>query len=209
MMRLLLTLAAFCFALAPAAAQTLPAARLVLECKGPFGRNASHAALVKVYGAKHVSFGDVNRAEGEGVQATILFANDPKRRIEIEWFDGKKRARPSVITVFGESQWTGPLGLKNGMTIQEIERLAGRPFRINGFQFDVAGAGHFEGTKLEKLPGGCSFGGHFEIEGGLPAGAEYKRFVGEVEIPSDDALLLTLKPKLWIFTLSYPAPEAE
>jgi hypothetical protein len=192
MMRLLLTLAAFCFALAPAAAQTLPAARLVLECKGPFGRNASHAALVKVYGAKHVSFGDVNRAEGEGVQATILFANDPKRRIEIEWFDGKKRARPSVITVFGESQWTGPLGLKNGMTIQEIERLAGRPFRINGFQFDVAGAG-----------------GLFEIDGGLPEGAEYKRFVGEVEIPSDDALLLTLKPKLWIFTLSYPAPEAE
>jgi hypothetical protein len=140
------------------------------------------------------------------VKATILFANDPKRRLEIEWFDAKKRARPSVITVFGESQWVGPLGVRNGMTIQEIEKLAGRPFRINGFQFDVAGAAHVEGTKLEKLPGGCTFGGHFDIDGGLPAGEQFKRFVGEVEIDSNDPLLLTLKPKLWIYTLSYPAP---
>jgi hypothetical protein len=181
----------------------------LLHCSGPFARTATHTGLVKAFGANNVTYADVNRAEGEVVKATILFAKDPKRRLEVEWFDAKQRARPSVITVFGESQWTGPLGVKNGMMIEEIEKLAGKPFKINGFEFDVAGAAHVEGTRLEKLPGGCAFGGHFEIEGGLPQGEQYKRFVGEVEIDSNDPLLLTLKPKLWIFTLSYPAQSAE
>lgn len=192
----------------PALAQApqIPQPQYRIECSGQFGKDATHAGLVKVYGARNVTFEDVNRAEGEVVKATVLFSNDPKRRLEIEWFDDEKRARPSTITVFGEdNQWTGPLGIRNGMTIQEIEQRAGKPFKINGFEFDVAGYGHFEGTKLEKLPGGCSLGAHFDIEGGLPPGDQYKRFVGEVEIDSNDALLLTLKPRLWIFMLRYSA----
>lgn len=192
--------------LAAQPAPQIPQPQYRVECRGQFGPDATHDGLVKVYGAKNVTYEDVNRAEGEVVKASVLFAKSPRHRLEIEWFDADKRARPNVITVFGEhNRWTGPLGIRNGMTIQEIEKRAGKPFRINGFEFDVAGAGHFEGTKLEKLPGGCSFGAHFDIAGGLPPGEQYKRFVGEVEIASDDALLLTLKPKLWIFTLSYEA----
>lgn len=184
-----------------------PQPRYEIACRGQFGPKATHADLVKAYGAKNVTFEDVNRAEGDTAKATVIFPKDPKLRLEIEWFDEQKRARPSVITVFGENnRWTGPLGVKNGMTIQEIEKIAGKPFRINGFAFDVAGKGHFEGTKLEKLPGGCAFDAHFEIEGGQPP-EHLKRFIGEVEIPSDDRDLLTLKPRLWIFTLSYPPPE--
>ncbi|MBS4083308.1 MAG: hypothetical protein KGZ73_07135 [Rhizobiales bacterium] len=193
----------------PALAQQpqTPQPRYEIACRGQFGPNATHADLVKIYSAKNVTFEEVGRAEGEKAKATVIFAKDPARRLEIEWFDGKKRARPSVITVFGENnRWTGPLGIKNGLTIQEIEKIAGKPFRINGFAFDVAGYAHVEGTRLEKLPGGCAFGGHFEIEGGQPP-EHLKRFIGEVEIPSDDKDLLTLKPKLWLWTLSYPAGE--
>ncbi len=194
----------------PALAQNapqIPQPRYELACRGQFGPKATHADLVKRYGAKNVSFEDVNRAEGEVVKATVLFPKDPARRLEIEWFDEKRRRNPSVITVFGvESQWIGPFGIKNGMTIERIQEIAGKPFRINGFAFDVAGRGHFEGTKLETLAGGCSFNGHFDIEGGQPP-EHLKHFIGEVEIPSDDKDLLTLKPKLWIWTLSYPASE--
>ncbi len=196
--------------LAAQPAPQIPQPQYRVECRGQFGPKATHAGLVKVYGVNNVSFGEVNRAEGEKVKATILFAKDPARRLEIEWHDEEKRRLPAVITVFGEkSKWIGPLGIRNGMTIQEIEKRAGKPFRINGFEFDVAGFGHFEGTKLQKLPGGCAFNAHFDIDGGLPPGDEYKRFVGEVEIESNDALLLTLKPKLWIFMLSYPSPNAD
>lgn len=202
--------ALFAILTSPALAQNapqIPQPRYEIACRGQFGRSATHADLVNRYGAKNVTFEDVNRAEGETAKASVLFSKDPKRRLEIEWFDEKKRARPSVITVFGENnRWIGPLGIRNGMTIQEIEKIAGKPFRINGFAFDVAGYAHVDGTRLEKLPGGCAFGGHFEIEGGQPP-EHLKRFIGEVEIPSDDKDLLTLKPRLWIFTLSYPPPE--
>lgn len=187
--------------------QNIPQPRYELACRGQFGPNATHADLVKRYGAKNVTFEDVNRAEGEVVKASVIFAKDPNRRLEIEWFDEKRRARPSVITVFGEkNQWIGPFGIKNGMSIQRVEQIAGQPFKINGFAFDVAGKGHFGETKLEKLAGGCTFDGHFEIEGGQPP-EHLKRFIGEVEIDSNDPDLLTLKPKLWIWTLSYPATE--
>ncbi|MBS7699873.1 hypothetical protein [Chelatococcus sp. YT9] len=181
----------------------------VVECRAEFAPSTSHARLVKLYGAKNVTFAGVNRPEGEIVKATVLFAKDASRRLEIEWHDEKKRRLPSVITVFGEqNKWTGPLGIKNGMAIQDIEQRAGRPFKINGFGFDVAGAGHFDETKLEKLPGGCFFNAYFDIEGGLPP-QHLERFVGDVEISSDDPDLLTLKPKLWIYTLTYPPPSTD
>jgi hypothetical protein len=208
MIRLALAALLFCLT-SPAFAQPkaqIPQPRYELACRGQFGPNATHADLVKVYGARNVTFEDVSRAEGEMVKASVIFGKDPARRLEIEWYDEKKRARPSVITVFGEkNQWIGPYGIKNGMSIQRIEQIAGAPFKINGFGFDVAGQTHAAG-KLEKLPGGCTFSAHFDIEGGLPP-EHLKRFIGEVEIDSNDPDLLTLKPKMWIYTLSYPAPE--
>jgi len=192
----------------PALAQPkaqIPQPQYRIECRGQFGPKATHADLVKIYGAKNVTFEEVGRAEGEKAKATVLFAKDPTRRLEIEWYDEKKRRNPSVITVFKEgNRWIGPLGIETGMTIQEIEQRAGKPFKINGFEFDVAGAMHIEGTKLEKLPGGCKLGGHFDND---PLPHELKRFVGEVEIDSNDPDLLKLNPKLWIYTLSYPPAE--
>lgn len=198
---------ALLFLVAPALAQepANPSPRYSVECRPPFGRDASHAALVKLYGAGNVTFETVNREGGEKAKATILFAKDPSRRLEIEWHDGRKRRRPSTITIFGEgNQWVAPLGIRNGMTIQEIETRAGRPFKINGFGFDVAGAGHFDETALAKLPGGCAFGGYFDVKGATP-----DRFNGEVEIDSNDAELTALKPRLWIYTLTYPSSGAE
>ncbi|HRF09935.1 MAG TPA: hypothetical protein PL193_15000 [Xanthobacteraceae bacterium] len=196
----------------PAPAQQksqIPQPRYVVECRAQFGPNATHADLVKAYGAKNVTIEEVSRAEGEVVVASVIFAKDPLRRLEVEWFDEEKRAKPAVITVFGENnRWIGPYGIRNGMTIQRIEQIAGKPFKINGFAFDVAGKGHFAGTKLEKLAGGCAFDGHFDIDGGQPP-EHLKRFIGEVEIDSNDKDLLTLRPRLWIFTLSYPSPNAE
>ena len=149
-----IALCAACFAI-PARAQPapqIPQPRYELACRGQFGPNATHADLVKAYGAKNVTVEEVARAEGEVVVASVVFAKDPARRLEVEWFDEEKKARPAIITVFGEkNRWIGPFGIRNGMTIARIEQIAGKPFRINGFGFDVAGKGHFEGTKLEKL----------------------------------------------------------
>jgi len=180
--------------------------QLTVECRAQFARTADHAGIVKLYGAKNVTYESVNRAEGEVVKSTVLFAKDPRRRLEIEWFDESRRRFLSTITVFGENNlWVGPLGIRNGMTIQEVEQRAGRPFKISGFGFDGAGAGHFEETLLANLPGDCSFRGNFEIESDVSAEA-LDSVNGDIEIDSNDPALLALKPRLWIYTLSYPVP---
>lgn len=180
--------------------------QLTVECRAQFAKTADDAGLVRLYGSKNVTFESVNRAEGEVVKATVLFADDPSRRLEIEWYDETRRRLPSTITVFGQNnEWIGPRGIRNGMTIEEIEQRAGGPFKISGFGFDGAGEGHFEETSLGNLPGDCSLQGNFEIETDASAEA-LDRVNGDIEIDSNDPALLALKPRLWIYTLSYPVP---
>jgi hypothetical protein len=40
-------------------------------------------------------------------------------------------------------------GLKTGMTVAEIEKINGKPFKIAGFDWDYGGYANFEGGKLD------------------------------------------------------------
>jgi hypothetical protein len=194
----------------PALAQEkakIPQPQYQIDCRrpAPFDGNTSHARLVKHFGANNVTVEDVDRDE-EKVNVTVLFAKDPTRRLEIEWLDKGNRHCPTNIQVFGDkNRWIAPYGVRIGMSIQDVQKRNGKPFKIYGFAFDLAGAAHFGESKLGRLPGRCSLSARFAIEGGQPP-EHLKHFIGEVEIDSNDKDLLTLKPKIWMYTISYP-PE--
>ena len=196
--------AAFLFAL-PAGAQNDPAKDYVIACSGPFGKNATHADIEKAFGKENVTYGDVPGPEGSTEKATIVFAEDPERRIEIQWQDEEKRARPLAITVGNEdakSRWSAPLGIKLGTSVQEIQKITGKPFPITGFEWDLGGYAHLQKTKLEKLPGGCTLSLRFTLDS-IPEGKKYKKLVGDVKVRSDDKVLLELKPRVQFFTIGY------
>jgi hypothetical protein len=73
----------------------VPQKRDALGCEGPFAKDASHAKLVAAFGAKNVTFKDVDAVEGSKEKATVLFDDDPTKRIVVFWHD-EKRARPAI-----------------------------------------------------------------------------------------------------------------
>ncbi len=102
--------------------------------------NMSGEALAARFGAENIVDQTRNGPEGETYEATMVFANDPARALEIVWADPATRARPLSVLVAGEaSQWVGPGGLRVGAAIAAVEQANGRPFTLYGFDWDYGG----------------------------------------------------------------------
>lgn len=196
---LIITLAACPLA---AQAQGAPPASQ-LTCDGPVRKDATHAQLEKAFGKANVTVKEIPGAEGETNKVTVLFAKDPARRLHVFWNDEAKRARPSSITAPASATWSGPLGLRSGMSLEEVARINGQPITINGFQWDYGGYAVNLKGKLAQLPGGCGVMMRFSPEAELPSSAKYKPLIGEKKIRSDNALLLSVKPKLSEWSLGF------
>lgn len=176
----------------------------MLACSGPFARETTHAKLVAAFGAQNVTFEQVDSPEGTKETATVLFANEPTRRVQIHWHDMRARARPATILVSAPSQWVGPYGITLGLTATQVEKLNGKAFNINGFGWDGGGyAGTFDG-KLASVPGGCRLSLRFEptIANPLPS-ARYAAIIGDKKILSSNALMRRAKPMLSEWSVGY------
>ena len=55
----------------------------VVACSGAFAKDSSHLKLAMFFDSKNITFTDVESSDGSKVPASILFPNDPKRRLEV------------------------------------------------------------------------------------------------------------------------------
>ena len=198
----------FAVAVVLALAASAPArAEDKLECTGLFGRETSHTRLVQAFGEENVVYKPIDRPQGSTGMATILFGRNPERMLVVEWRDEAARARPIYIGISNPSKWTGPLGIRIGAGIGEIEKLNGKVFRLNGFGWDLGGNTQFDKVdgKLGDLPGGCQYGFTFEPSAeGLPLGGKYHSLNGNRDLLSNSALLREVKPVVVEILIIYP-----
>jgi hypothetical protein len=179
-------------AAAQSPAQNAPQA---IACGGPFAKDSSRAKLVASFGAANVTDQEVDGAEGSTELATVLFAKDPTRRVEVAWNDANSRARPASVSVKAPSAWTGPEGIRVGMALADVAQLNGAPISINGFEWDYGGYAMDLKGKLAKLSGGCSVMLRFS-PGVDISGKSFRSIIGDKRIRSDNAVLLSAKPTL-------------
>jgi hypothetical protein len=111
----------------------------VIDCTGAFAPQTSEQALVTQFGKANVKREMIYVAEGGEEEGTVLYPNDPKRRVEIVWKNKKARKSPEWLRVPAESQWS-VFGLQNGMPLAELVKRNGRAFRFSGFGWDYGGA---------------------------------------------------------------------
>jgi hypothetical protein len=130
-----------------------------VACSGTFAKDSSNLELATAFNSKNVTFADVEAADGTKVPASILFPSDPKRRLEVWWSDRTHRSDIHLIVIGGQSTWTAPDGLRLGQTLEQVEKINHKPFKLKGFDKDrIATVSDWDGGALATIAGGCSAG---------------------------------------------------
>ena len=143
-----------------------PAARFrtVVECSGPFAKDSGMLALAVTYDLRNMTFTH-ETVQGVQVGVTVMFPKDPRRRLEV-WWQNPNRTGTYLIDIAGKSVWSAPKGLRLGLTLEQLEKLNHKPFKLKGFDADgVASVADWDGGELASLPGGCKAGVNLHGQG--------------------------------------------
>jgi len=175
----------------------------VVACDGAFAKDSSHLKLAQKYDSRNVVFGKVDGSDGSKIDASILFPNDPRRRLEVLWNNVASRSDTAVIAINGKSSWVAPKGLKLGLPIAALEKLNRRPFKLTGFGKDSsASVAAWEGGSLTTLPGGCKVG--IRLFANAKASEALRNAVsGDRELLSNDAGVRAVRPTIGEILIGY------
>jgi hypothetical protein len=172
--------------------------KTVVECSGPFAKDSGMLALAVAYDSRNVTFTQ-ETVQGAQVGVTVLFAKDPRRRLEV-WWRNANRTGVYLIDIAGKSIWSGPKGVKLGLTLDQLQKLNKKPFKVSGFDENgVSNVADWDGGELAALPGGCKAGVslHASVktaDAALPAKDQYS---------SEDPAMRALKPTVSEILIGY------
>jgi hypothetical protein len=157
------------------------------------------------FGFMNVTATDVETNDGSKVPASVLFPNDPKRRLEVWWSNPSARSDIHLIVITGQSDWSAPGGLHLGLALAELEKLNHKSFKLKGFDKNgVATISDWSGGELARLAGGCKAGLSLQadpkvsakITGALSPNKEYA---------SSNPQMRAAKPTVSEILIGYPA----
>jgi hypothetical protein len=175
----------------------------VIACSGIFAKDSNHLRLAMTFDYKNVTFGDVDADGGAKVQATIVFPNDPKRRLEVWWSNPAERSGTYLIDIKAKSTWAAPGGMRLGLNIAQLEKLNHQPFKLKGFgKNGIATVSDWNGGELTTLPGGCKSGVTLAADPKAPADA-VATLSADKDYSSDDPAVRAVKPTISEILIGY------
>ena len=187
----------------PAAPKMPSPSAHVVACSGIFAKDSNHLRLSMTFDYKNVTFGDVIANGGSKVEATIVFPNEPKRRLEVWWSNPAERSGIYLIDIKGKSQWSGPEGLRLGLNVVQLEKLNHKPFKLKGFdKTGVATVSDWDGGELSALPGGCKSGISLAADPKVPADS-LAALSADKDYSSDDPAVRAAKPTVSEILIGY------
>jgi hypothetical protein len=175
---------------------------IVVACGGPFAKDSSHLKLAMFFDSKNITFTDVE-ASGSKVPASVLFPNDPKRRLEVWWSNPTTRNDIHLIVIGGQSTWAAPGGLRLGQTLEQVEKLNHKPFKLKGFDKDrIATGSNWDGGALVTAAGGCRPGVSLRADAKASA-EEIGALSADKEYSSSDPAIRAAKPTVSEILIGY------
>jgi hypothetical protein len=176
-------------------------ARTVVACSGPFAKDSGMLALAMAFDSRNVVFNEID-VSGSKVGTSVVYPKDPKRRLEV-WWSNPNRTGTYLILINGQSTWTAPGGMRLGLTLQQLEKLNHKPFKLKGFDKDgTATVSDWDGGTLASLAGGCKSGVSLRAETKASPDA-VAALSADKEYASDDAELRAVKPTVSEILIGY------
>jgi hypothetical protein len=176
---------------------------------GPLVLTTSEADLRQRYGAGSVDSTRIQIGEGETMAGAVLYPGDSLRRAEIVWQDSIPRRRPARIILRGSrSRWQVNRGISLGTSLQELERLNGRPFTLAGFGWDYAGVvTDWKGGALDSSLAGVKL--YLEPGPAQNNSPSYSQVLGDRDYSSALPAMQQLAPRVYqIFVDFAPASDS-
>ena len=175
----------------------------VIACSGTFAKDSSHVKLATAFNSKNIAFTDVEASDGGKVPASVLFPNDPKRRLEVWWSNPTTRSDIHLIVIGGQSTWTAPGGMRLGQTLEQVEKINHKPFKLKGFDKDhIATVSDWDGGALTPVVGGCNAG--LSLRADAKASAEKIGAVSaDKEYSSSDPAIRATRPTISEILIGY------
>ena len=107
---------------------------------GPITAGTAPTELVEMFGEANVQPGEIQQQEGPPRIGTVVYPDEPARRLEIIWQELEDRRTPWRIFIRGDSSaWTTQGGVTLGTTLKELEQVNGGVFGLAGFMWDYSG----------------------------------------------------------------------
>lgn len=158
---------------------------------GPITHDTTEQDLIRLYGKDNVKRVDVYIGEGETLPGTVLFPDTPKE-LTIEW--GGLYVAPSRLTITRrDSVWKIDKGIKVGDTLERVEKLNRKAFRLTGFEWDYPG--RTVSWEHGKLPVQLQLDFDFDVDMPLPP-EEYTKVLGDGDFSSRNPTIRKLKLKV-------------
>lgn len=174
-------LLAFCLPLAAAAIPLDDKTVILGERVGPIEKGMTLFGLKTLLGADKVKYSKLPGPEGTELDGVKLFTGTD-RELEILFDEESQEKEILDVRLIGKG-WSFQNGLKLGMSIADVEKVNGKPYKVSGFDWDYGGYANFEGGKMEAKVS-VRFSAMGEIDPSLS---------GERDIPSTDKKLRAAK----------------
>lgn len=169
----------------------------------------SEGSMMERFGRENVVPGEIHLGEGESVPATILFPDDPERRLKISWhnnLDGSDIDR--IVIEETPSKWYLEPGLTTGVKLDSLRAMNGQSIRMMGFEWDYSGTiMDLYGGVIDKLQSDStwlSFSANPSQNDVERVGAEkFEGLIGDRYIDTTNPLLMELNPAVDRITMIF------
>jgi hypothetical protein len=108
------------------------------------------------------------------------------------WSNPGARSDIHLIVISGQSTWTAPGGVRLGQTLEQVDKLNHKPFKLKGFDKDrIATVSDWDGGALGALAGDCTAG--LSLRADPKTSAEVNALSAEKEYSSSDPAIRAAK----------------